>query len=388
MSWRRLRLEGVAAWLGVGLSLAFLWVGQSMGQWSRPLATALLTVLLCLLVAAVIKRRRSPPLTYRDFEHALDLSTAEKWVEAIDLYDRLIVQLRGSTDVAGSEHLSQALLNRGWAAQQLGRPVEALASFDELIEFCSHGNSPQTFEYLGRGLLNKARIEATLGHKDDAARAAQEVLERFRDSGDPSLRALAAIALLQAGARAAEEGSFEDALALYSRLDRQFAPDRNPQVERVVADGAFNGALTLGHLNRPEQAIAAYERVAVRFGDSPECDEVVASALVNRGVQLLESGSAQSAVDAFAAVISRWELSANPAVRASMAKAWTAKGNALVRLARPDEAEAAYRSAIEGYGHDPQAQGDVTIAIDNLTTLLASLGRSIDAPHVDRPSRN
>ena len=291
----------------------------------------------------------------------------------------VIPQLRRARGETARLQLVQALLSRGWAQQQLGRALDVLESLDELIGQVGGRQDLASCDVWALALLGRAWARATLGDRADASASAEKVVSRLGHSEHASLRALAAIALLQAGARSDDDGRYEEALALYARIDRQFGLDPDPGVLRVVADAQFNLGVTLGHLERPWDAIRAYDRVAERVTGQTECEEVVASAHVNKGLELMHVGSLESAVPAFELVVGRWDGASAPGLRAQVAKALTSMGNALLDLGRTTAALAVYQRAIDGHRDEPMAAEDVTTAMENIAMLLCDRGRQVEA---------
>ena len=93
----------------------------------------------------------------------------------------------------------------------------------------------------------------------------------------------------------------------------------------------------LGKLGLSEEAVAAYDEVVSRFGDDDALREVVAKALVNKGVALGKLDRSEEGIAAYDEVVSRFGGDPAPAVRERVAKAMFNKGVRLGRLGRGED---------------------------------------------------
>ena len=98
------------------------------------------------------------------------------------------------------------------------------------------------------------------------------------------------------------------------------------------------------HLRAMRKHWHAYEEAGRRFGeDDTEVDvEIVASALLNKGITLAQLGRKEEALDACQEVVNRFGECSSPEILESVVAALFCKGVDLAALNRPEEALAAY----------------------------------------------
>jgi tetratricopeptide (TPR) repeat protein len=108
--------------------------------------------------------------------------------------------------------------------------------------------------------------------------------------------------------------------------------------------------VSLDQLGRPEEAVAACEQVAADYGADPELRELVAMALLGKGVTLRAlDRPAEEELAAYDQVINDYGDDPTHALCEQVAMALYRKGVALATLGRSEEAVAVYSGVVEEY---------------------------------------
>ena len=224
-----------------------------------------------------------------------------RWLQAGDARQALECFERG---LECDAHDTLALIDRGLALQELGRPGEALASYDRALELRPDSaaalvNRSNVRRMLGRFAEALADLEAALSLQPAFPEALNNRGNVLRDLGRlpealasfdaaltlkpdfPTAHTNRGQALLDLGRAADALGSFEAAL-------HGVADD---------AEALFGRASALLRLEqRPEQAVADFERAAALGVDRVEC-------LVGKGAALAELQRHTDAVECFAELL-------------------------------------------------------------------------------------
>jgi tetratricopeptide (TPR) repeat protein len=214
-----------------------------------------------------------------------------------------------------------------------------------------------------------------LGELAAAMQACTEMVSLFADADDPSLRYSVAVTELHIASLQARSGRFDIAMASYDRLVEEFGREGQQDIHDLVATVRYDHAVALEKMGLGPQAIEAYEGIIQDFARAPVAQETVAKAMVNEGVQWLETGDADRASSKYECAIDAFKGSSSPEIRAQMAKALFNLGNARERAGRPEDAIASYDRAFDAYSGDTLAAQDVTSALTNKAVLLLRLGR-------------
>ncbi len=361
----------LTAWACVIAILISLWIVTPLGEVSRPLDMVLAVVFVLVLVAA----RALKPMTYGDYNKAMALWRAGRWSEASALYGPLIAQLRRGDSNEGRALLADALMKWAWALRQLEMVPEALSCCDELIAISGARVDVEGRKYWGLAMLSRAWAQAQLGQFELATRTSDAVVTRLSDAEVPDLRWAAATALLQEGVRKAERGEVANALAACDSVVRRFGKDLDQEMRAVVASAMYNRALTLGSVGEHSQSVSEYDRLINTYGTDLGAAETVSWAMVNKGSDLEAMGEFKVAVRTYGLMAERFSGSADPAMRAQVAKARFNKGHALAELGRSEEAIDELDGLLRDYGSESLASQVVCEATINKAVLLCQAGR-------------
>jgi tetratricopeptide (TPR) repeat protein len=127
-------------------------------------------------------------------------------------------------------------------------------------------------------------------------------------------------------------------------------------VREVVAEALVNKGVTLREQGDAKGEIEICDEVVKRFemDSAPGVREQVATALFNKGVTLGEQGDAKAAIEAYGEIIKRFENDSAPGVRETVAFAHNVLGDSLADSGqRLDEAEQHIARALEILPEDP-----------------------------------
>ena len=178
-------------------------------------------------------------------------------------------------------------------------------------------------------------------------------------------------------------GRHEEALAASEEFLARLGDRERPQPLQLVAGALLNKGIALVALERSDEALAAYEEVVRRFGESdqPAMFEPVAMALVSKGVVLWNLRRGEDAVAVYDEVVRQFGESDQPALLKAVATALFNKGVLLEELGRPEEALAAYDEVVRrfGEGDQPALLEQVAKALLNEGLVLGDLGHPEEA---------
>jgi methyltransferase (TIGR00027 family) len=138
----------------------------------------------------------------------------------------------------------------------------------------------------------------------------------------------------------------EDAIAAYDDVLSRFATATELPLRELVANAIVNKGVTLSALDRSEDAIAAYDNLLARFNEATGLPlrelELVAKALFNKGVTLGALGRSEDAIAAYDDLVACFGAATGSPLRELVANAVFNKGVTLGALGRGEDAIAAY----------------------------------------------
>jgi methyltransferase (TIGR00027 family) len=141
-------------------------------------------------------------------------------------------------------------------------------------------------------------------------------------------------------------GRGEDATAVFDDVLSRFAAATELPLRELVANALVNKGIMLSALGRGEEAIAAYDGLLARFNEATVLPlrelELVAKALFNKGVTLSTLGHNENAIAAYDDLQACFGLATGLPLRELVANAVFNKGVALGVLGRREEAIAAF----------------------------------------------
>jgi methyltransferase (TIGR00027 family) len=185
--------------------------------------------------------------------------------------------------------------------------------------------------------------------------------------------------------RAKLRGRSEDAIAAYDDLLTRFATATELPLRELVANALLNKGVTLSALGRSEDAIAVYDDLLTRFAAATQLplSELVANALVNKGVTLSALGRSEDAIAAYDDLLARFNEATGLPLRELelVAKALFNKGVTLGALGRSQNAIACYDDLLACFGAATGLPLRVLVAntVFNKGVTLSALGRSEEA---------
>ncbi len=297
------------------------------------------------------------PATTREIAERCRIETSKCSAQLARLTERGVVQVIGGSLRRKQYYLTERLYNIYYLLRRNGGPdsliqaliqfMEAFYSRSELRNIgASMAREERTLDGEMRSLHRTAleqlvQLPALAGHREELlALLPEEEPEELVDARALLLRAVEL-----------QEQDPEGSLATWDEVVRRFGEIRSPEVFQLVAMALFCKAEALGELGRPEEALAGYEEALAvyeeagwGFGedDTEVHVEMVASALLNKGITLAQLDRTEQAQVACQEVVNRFGECPSPEILESVVAALFCKGVALAALNRPEEALAAY----------------------------------------------
>jgi methyltransferase (TIGR00027 family) len=190
-------------------------------------------------------------------------------------------------------------------------------------------------------------------------------------------------------------GRSEDAIAAYDDLLSRFGAATELPLRELVANALVNKGVALSALGRGDDAIAAYDGLLARFNEATGLPlrelELVAKALLNKGVTLGALGRSENAIAAYDDLLACFGAATGLPLRELVANAVFNKGVTLGTLGRSEDAMAIYDDLLSRFGAATELplRELVANALINKGVTLTALDRSEDAiaAHEDLLSR-
>ena len=180
-----------------------------------------------------------------------------------------------------------------------------------------------------------------------------------------------------------ERDQKEDALATLNEVLRRFGDTQTPALMEIVAIALVNKGVVLDALNRRDEEFVTYDEVLHRYGasEAPQMFEWVAKALINKSAALGRLNRHEEAVAACDEVLSRYETSKVPKLVGWVAAALVNKAVSLGGMKRQEDALAACNDALRRFGRAdaPELLGAVAEALVTKAALLGGMNRLDEA---------
>ena len=172
---------------------------------------------------------------------------------------------------AVQEGVAKALVNRGVVQGQSGEPEAAIATFDEVVERFGASDVPAVQELVAKALVNRGVAQGQSGEPEAAIGVERRAMcrpSKLVANGEPG----------------------QAAIATFDEVVERFGDSDVPAVQELVANALLNRGVAQGKGGEPEAAIATFDEVVERFGDSdvPAVQEQVANALHDKGMIQLD----------------------------------------------------------------------------------------------------
>ena len=303
-----------------------------------------------------------PALT-KEIADRARLETSKCSAQLTRLVERGAVQVAGGTARRKQYYLSERLYNVYYLLRRNRRPDRLI---EALIRFMASYYSSDELKDIG------TRMIRDVGSLDLEMRSLHQVaLERLMEL--PTLAEyredlLATIpedfadvfgrsAALPDAAKTAPVGMRPD-----SRRADQLDEYTDEYAELAAARVRINEAFWLEDRNRMEEALDVYDEVVSRFGESqdPTVLELVAAALVGKGVALGELSRPEDELAAWNEVVHRFGESDTPVLLQLIATALSNKGATLGALNRLEEALATWDEVVRRFGGERRSSPSPT----------------------------
>ena len=323
------------------------------------------------------------PVATALFNKGVTLGRMNRLEDALGAYEEVVRRLGQSKNLAVLASVAMALFNKGVILGRMNRPQDALDAYEEMVRGFGENKNPAVLESVAKALFNKGMILGGMSRAHDALDALEEVVSRFGQSTDPALLEPVANALVYKGDALDGLNRPHDALAAWDDLVLRFGQSENQTLLEPVAIAFVNKGALFARLNRPHDALAACDEMLRLFGqnENPEILEWVAKSLFNKGCALRELHRPQDALATWEEVGSRFGESQNPTVAEVVAKSLFNKGDLLVDMNRPEDALIVWDEAVGRFGEsqNPDLLGWVAQALVVKGAILDKMDRLQDA---------
>lgn len=137
---------------------------------------------------------------------SLALSELDRDVEELAVCDEIIARYQDAPEPSVRACVAGALLSKGAAAGNDGRPARSIAIYDELV--VRYGDLPEARDSVVIAMINMGSALRELGRPEEAVALYDDVIARCADAAEPEVReALARARADKAEALAAWRGS-------------------------------------------------------------------------------------------------------------------------------------------------------------------------------------
>lgn len=150
-----------------------------------------------------------------------------------------------------------------------------------------------------------------------------------------------------------------------------------------IATALLNKGLILGESGQSEKAIVQFDSIVTRFGEStePALRKLVASAMINKGLAQGRMERSDQAIKTYENLVSRFHDAPEPAIQKRVAMALVNKGVALSNFGEAQQAMEAYDDVITRFesSNELDLHQSVAMALVNKGVQLGEMGLSQQA---------
>jgi tetratricopeptide (TPR) repeat protein len=253
------------------------------------------------------------------------------------------------------DSVGSALLLKGVAIRDQGRPVVAIEAFDDLVRRLDVSPASNARLLAARGLNEKAKILRSEERFDEAAEVSDAVVTRFGDEEDPGLSGQVSVALAGGAESLRRSGHLTEAVLLYDRLiprlDRQARTGDQTSTMAIL----YLKAMGLQQLGRLDAAIETCDEILARSkgDDRPKTQQRVVSTLWDQSRWLNEAGRADEQHEVLQTLISTFRDVPEPKVRQIVATAMFNDAVLLRDRGEVSDAIALWDELEDHFGTDP-----------------------------------
>lgn len=293
---------------------------------------------------------------------AITLERLDRDRDALACYEEMIRRFEQAGDVVVMNRIAGATLRRAKVLGKLGRQDQEIAGCDalvarygdiesvelkrtvfetlewKLLTYRDQGDYEQVVEAcddiirryasesdreiasgVARTMVRKAGAFHELDRPADEIDCLDQVASRYGAAEEPWLRAHAANALMFKAITLNESGQTADEMECYEQIIERYAGDDDDKVRSVAAQALVNKGISLGAIaddaaedtgvRETEAEIACYDEAIARYGDADflGLQQVVAEALLYKGITLLEAGQTAEAAACLNAVVEGYD---------------------------------------------------------------------------------
>ena len=281
---------------------------------------------------------------------------------------------------ADGREVAKALLYQAVALHDADRFEEALAKCNEVIVRFGDADASEVLKTVASALVLKGDTLAGLNRPENAWVGFSQAARGIRDGSATVLSDFVSMALTgrEAGLNRASE-----ALTAYDEVLSRFGTSDVPAVLDLVARALIRKGVALLALGRTDEALAALDEAISRFGQSdvPSLVETAAGAFCMKGIMLSVRDLGDEALAALDEVVRRLRGNDTPEAIQQIAFAFSLRGLTLVPLGRTEEALAAWDEAVGFFARTeaPIFSEMAAVTLAQKATALAGLGRLEEA---------
>lgn len=203
--------------------------------------------------------------------------------KAVDTYDMVIKEFKGTADGLLQEQVARAMVSKGATLGKMTESKKAIRTYDQVIEDFSESETPNIREQVARAMFNKGVRLGQLGRPREAIRVYEQVIQKYKDDNQPILQELVARAMYNKGVRYTKLYDLEKAVESYSQVITSFRGKKEIRIQEQVARAMFNKAMALNKQDKPQEALSVYQSLVNAFKDEKSVilSERVSSASAN-----------------------------------------------------------------------------------------------------------
>ena len=285
----------------------------------------------------------------KGLQSARDLFNDEKYDEAIQLLEQIIVTYQSQSEAKIAEAHSRAMHNKGIVLDRLNYSDDAIFAWDELIRKYRDRSEVDIVAVVAKAIFNKGFTSGKLNRKEEAIQVYDELIAQYRGRSEVEIAEVVAKALYNKAITLLQLNRKEEAIQVYDELVAQYRERHEVEIAEQVAKALYSKGFTLGQLNRSDEKIQVYDELIALYKERSEVDitEVVAKALYSKAFTLGQMNLSDEAIAVYDELIAQYRERPEVEISEKVARAMINKGSLFSNLQRYQEGEYAFQQAID-----------------------------------------